>query len=82
MYIACMGQVIQVRNVPDEVHRELTQQATNAGLSLNRFLLTELERIARRGRNQEIFARARRRPGRRPTSAEIVQAIREIRDES
>jgi 23S rRNA maturation mini-RNase III len=75
-----MSRVVQVRAVPDEVHDELTQQAREAGLSLNRFLLQELERIARRGRNAEVLRRASRRRGRRLGAAPIVRAVREDRE--
>lgn len=76
-----MAKVVQIRDVPDEVHAALTEQAEQAGLSLNRFVLGEFERIAARGRNAEIFAAAADRPGRRPTTAQIVAAVREGRDE-
>ena len=37
-----MSRNVQVRDVPDPVHDELTRQAHDAGLSLNRFMLAEL----------------------------------------
>lgn len=37
---------VQIKNVPDEVHRVLRQRAANAGQSLQEFLLTQLERQA------------------------------------
>ncbi len=76
-----MGKVVQIRDVPDEVHAELTAQADRAGLSLNRFVLGEFERIARRGRNAEIFAEAALETGPRLSPEQIVSAIREGRDE-
>jgi hypothetical protein len=42
-------------------------------------MLAELERIARRGRNAELLRAAAERGGRRATSDEIVEAIREER---
>lgn len=74
-----MAQVIQVRNVPEDVHRQLVRLAEKEGLSLNRFLLRELERLAKHGRNAEIFRRASSFKGKRPTTQEIVDTIREIR---
>ena len=76
MYDACMGEVIQVRNVPEDVHADLKRQAQEAGLSLNRFLLGEFERIARRGQNAELLTRAARRKGRRVPSSRIVEEVR------
>jgi antitoxin FitA len=80
MYSAGMAKMIQVRDVPEPVHAELTRQAERAGMSLNRYLLQEFERLVRRGRNREVFERAAQRPGKRPTSAQIVEAIRAERE--
>ncbi len=75
-----MSKVVQVRDVPDQVHEELSEMAAAAGMSLNQFLHFEFERIARRGRNAEIFQRAATREGRRLSSAEIVGSLRAERD--
>jgi uncharacterized protein (DUF1778 family) len=40
--------VIQIRDVPDDVHDALTVAAEAQGLSLTRFMLRELEHLARR----------------------------------
>jgi plasmid stability protein len=40
-----MPKVIQIRNVPDEVHRDLQARAAKAGMSLSAFLLRELTKI-------------------------------------
>lgn len=75
-----MARTVQVRDVPDPVHAALRAQASEAGLSLNRFLLAELDRIARRGRNAEVLRRAAGRTGRRATATEVVEALRSERD--
>jgi hypothetical protein len=75
-----MSKVIQVRDVPDDVHEALVRQAKAEGLSLNQFILREYQRIADRTKNAEIFRRLAAIPGRRPTRAEIVETIREYRD--
>lgn len=84
MHFGCsmkpMAEIIQVRNVPEEIHAELVRQAARAGLSLNRYLLAEFGRIARRGRNAEIFKRAAKESGKRPSAQEIVRIIREDRE--
>jgi plasmid stability protein len=72
---------IQVRNVPDEVHRELRARAAAAGVSLSDFALGELERAARRPPVADLMARARSRAGGAPTGA-IVAAVRSGRDRS
>lgn len=76
-----MGKVIQVRDVPDDVHDALVREAKAAGLSLNQFMLREYEKIARRARNTEIFTRAAQRKGRRLTREQIVETIRELREQ-
>jgi len=40
--------MIQIRNVPDDVHRELKVRAAQAGMSLSDFLNLELARLAAR----------------------------------
>ncbi len=42
-----MSRVIQIRDVPDEVHEALAHTAGAQGLSLTRYLLRELEHLAR-----------------------------------
>ncbi len=37
--------MIQIRNVPDDIHRELKVRAARAGMSLSDFLNAELERV-------------------------------------
>jgi antitoxin FitA len=70
---------IQVRNVPDDVHRTLRTRAAAAGISLSDFALGELERVAQRPPVSEVLKRARERAG-GADSAAIVAAIREGRD--
>ena len=72
--------MIQIRDVSDEVHDALTELARSSGMSVNRFLLVELEHIARRFRNKTIMERARDREGRKLSTDEIVSTLREIRD--
>lgn len=70
---------IQVRNVPDDVHRALRSRAASAGVSLSDFALNELERAARRPPVAELLQRARSRAGGASSSA-IVAAVRSGRD--
>lgn len=73
-----MSKVIQIRNVPDDVHAELSRLAEVAGLSLSKFALRELEQSSRVGRNAEIFARLRQLP---PTGISDEQIVSDIRAE-
>lgn len=43
-----MPKVVQIRDVPDEVHDALVQAAQDQGLSLTRYVLRELEHVAAR----------------------------------
>lgn len=43
-----MSKVIQIRDVPDDVHAALTHAAKSRGLTLTRYMLRELEQMARR----------------------------------
>lgn len=70
---------IQVRNVPDDVHRALRARAAVAGVSLSDFALGELERVAEHPPVAELLQRARSRAG-GAQSAAIVAAIRAGRD--
>lgn len=70
---------IQVRNVPDDVHRALRTRAAAAGVSLSDFALAELERVAGRPPVSDLLASARARSGGAPSDA-IVEAIRAGRE--
>ena len=48
---------VQIRSVPDPVHRRLKKRAAESGISLSEFLLKELELIARRPSRAEMLAR-------------------------
>jgi antitoxin FitA len=74
-----MSHMIQVRNVPDKVHRILKSRAAQAGMSLSDYLLVELRQIAERPTMEEIRKRLQQmEPVNLPISA--AQAVREERD--
>jgi plasmid stability protein len=69
---------VQVRDVPDEVHRRLKSQAALAGQSLNEFLLARMAEIARTPTLAELAERIRERaPYTGPSSADVVRAERD-----
>lgn len=70
---------IQVRNVPDEIHRTLRTRAAAAGISLSDLALGELERVAKRPTVADLLARAQARAGGAEGSA-IVAAVRAGRE--
>ena len=69
---------VQVRGVPDDVHRRLKSQAALAGQSLNDFLLARMTEIARLPSVAELADRIRaREPYTGPSSAAAVRADRD-----
>jgi antitoxin FitA len=78
-YAAGMGRNIQIRDVPDEVHRVLATRAASAGLSLTAYLRAELTRVAERPPLAEVLARAAARHGGARVE-DIVTAVRSGRD--
>jgi antitoxin FitA len=74
-----MSRNIQIRDVPDEVHRTLRARAAAAGQSLSAYLLAEVTRMAERPPVAEVLARAGARHGGVPTD-EVVAAVRSGRD--
>lgn len=76
-----MSKMIQLRNVPDTLHRSLKARAALEGLSLSDYLLGEVRRAAERPPLSELVERLKRRaPVRvRPGPAEAVRREREGR---
>jgi antitoxin FitA len=76
-----MARAVQIRHVPDDVHRRLKARATLAGMSLSQYLLAELRQTLERPTRAEIVERlARRRPVKlRETAADAVRAERDHR---
>ena len=76
-----MSKMIQVRNVPDQLHRTLKAQAALAGMSLSEFLLAEIRRLADRPSVVELRERLRRRAsvGGQVPAAEAVRRERDSR---
>lgn len=75
-----MSRMIQVRNVPDDVHRTLKVRAATAGLSLSDYVKRDLEDAARRPSLEELDARVSARPDSGLATASILSALREVRD--
>ncbi len=74
-----MSAMIQIRNVPDGLHRRLKARAAMAGMSLSDYLLDEIRHVAERPTIEELRARLRRRPAARP-AVPPAQAVRAERD--
>jgi antitoxin FitA len=76
-----MSTMIQIRNVPDEIHRAAKARAALAGLSLSDFALAALEDAVSRPTLAEIEARIRllEPVENAPSAAGLVRAERDAR---
>lgn len=74
-----MTRMIQIRNVPEDMHRALKARAARLGMSLSDYLLAEVAEIAGRPTLEELVARLRRRRPVEDTeaSAEIIRRHRD-----
>lgn len=66
-----MSKMIQLRNVPDGLHRSLKARAALAGMSLSDYLIAEIKEIAEKPTLAELRERLHQR---RPVSAQIETA--------
>lgn len=73
--------MLQVRDVPDEVHAELRRRATAAGMSLSDFARQELSRLARRPSLEDLLEKAARRHGDAMTFADARESVTSERPE-
>jgi antitoxin FitA len=71
--------MLQVRNVPDEVHRQLKARAALEGMTLSDWALRELSRSLERPSRQELLERVRSR-GPAPAGADAAALVRAERD--
>jgi plasmid stability protein len=76
-----MAIMVQIRNVPDGLHRRLKARAATAGMSLSEYLLGELRRVAETPSRDELLERLNTRaPVELPESpADAVRAERDAR---
>lgn len=73
-----MSKMIQIRNVPDDVHKALKIRATKEGMSLSEYLLREVTKVAQKPTLEEVLERiGRRGPIGEPFDS--AAAVREIR---
>ncbi len=70
--------MIQIRNVPVELHRKLKARAALAGQSLSDYLLSEIERAAEVPTRAEMIERLRRLP-RVPVGESAASALEDER---
>jgi plasmid stability protein len=74
-----MSKMVQIRNVPDALHRKLKARAAVAGQTLSDYLLAELERLAALPSREEMLARihGRTRVTLKTSAAVVIREERE-----
>ena len=75
------GTMVQVRNVPTEMHRRLKARAAIEGMSMSDYVMRELRKALDRPTRHEILERLRAQPVRRleRRAAEVIRAERDAR---
>jgi plasmid stability protein len=71
--------MVQIRNVPTDLHRRLKARAAIEGMSMSDYVLRELRKALDRPTREEILERLRRQPVRR-LGRSAAEVIREARD--
>ncbi len=75
--VRCMSKMIQIRNVPESVHRTLKARAAQSGTTLSDYLLAEVQELAQLPTLEELTERIRRRrPRLRGSSAQTIRRAR------
>ena len=70
---------LQIRHVPDDVHRILKARAAMAGMSLSEYMLAELRRTTQQPTRDEVLEHLRRRE-RADLPVPAADIVRELRD--
>ncbi len=78
-YATHMSKMVQLRNVPEALHRSLKARAALAGMSLSDYLIAEIREIAERPTLAELRSRLHTR---KPIAGDLDTArlVREERD--
>jgi hypothetical protein len=80
MLLRMKTRMIQIRHVPEDVHRRLKEQAAQAGMSLSDYLLQEVTALSTQLTWDELFEEIDRDDP-TPTDIDWAAAIREDREE-
>jgi plasmid stability protein len=75
-----MGILLQIRDVPDDVHRTLKARAAASGVSLSEYVRAVLERTTSRPTPAELAARIAARGAVEPSQPSEA-AVRSLRDQ-
>ena len=80
-HASSMSRMIQLRNVPDELHKVLKARAAMEGMTLSDYLIAEVSRVAERPTPREMRERLQTRASVEPrvSPAAAVRAARDAR---
>jgi hypothetical protein len=72
--------ILQIRNIPDDLHRALKERAAREGTTMSELVLRELPRLAHKPSPEQVLGRIRERApvGGAPT-AELIRRERDER---
>jgi plasmid stability protein len=78
-HVAHMSIMLQIRNVPDELHRKLKARAALAGMSMSEYALRQLSKSLERPTRAELLARLAELPSidPEPPPAEVIRQARD-----
>jgi len=72
--------MLQVRNIPDDLHRSLKERAAREGTTMSELVLRELPRLAHKPSPEQVLSRIRRRESVGGASAaELIGTERNLR---
>jgi antitoxin FitA len=72
--------MVQIRNVPEALHRKLKSRAALSGLSLSDYILGELKRSLERPTREEFLERLSKRRPATSLKTQVADAVRQERD--
>jgi plasmid stability protein len=72
--------MIQIRNVPDDLHRRVKARAALAGMSMSEYILRELQRSLERPTLPELLEQIASLPSLDLGDVSVAEIIREERD--
>ena len=75
-----MSKMVQIRNVPDTLHRKLKARAAEARQTLSDYLLAEMERLAALPTRAQMLERirSRTRVSLKTSAATVIREEREL----
>ncbi|HLB30649.1 MAG TPA: toxin-antitoxin system HicB family antitoxin [Gammaproteobacteria bacterium] len=76
-----MNAMIQIRNVPQKLHRQLKARAALEGISMSQFILREIERVLERPSRDDVLRRIAEQEGTylSQPAADVLRAERDSR---